>query len=67
VITRIFHRNVFYEIKREEEPLKPEAIALVSKRRNEPQPQALLPAYELGHSRRVYVDLLTQDTGLLYA
>ena len=34
------HRNVFYEIKRAEEPLKPEAIALVSKRRNEPQPQA---------------------------
>jgi hypothetical protein len=35
------HRNVFYEIKREEEPLKPEAIALVSKRRDEPRPQAL--------------------------
>ena len=35
------HRNVFYEIKREEEPLKPEAMALVSKRRNEQQPQAL--------------------------
>lgn len=34
------HRNVFYEIKREEEPLKPEAIAIVSKRRGEPQPQA---------------------------
>ena len=35
------HRNVFYEIKRDEEPLKPEAKALVSKRRNETQPQAL--------------------------
>ena len=35
------HRNVFYEIKREEEPLKPEAIALVSKRRDELRPQAL--------------------------
>lgn len=35
------HRNVFYEIKREEEPLKPEAIALVSKRRDAPRPQAL--------------------------
>ena len=35
------HRNVFYEIKRAEEPLKPEAMALVSKRRNETQPQAL--------------------------
>jgi len=35
------HRNVFYEIKREEEPLKPEAMALVSKRRDAPRPQAL--------------------------
>src|SRR5579864_6493553 len=33
------HRNVFYKIKREEEPLKPEARALISKRRNEQQPQ----------------------------
>jgi hypothetical protein len=35
------HNNVFYEIKREEEPLKPEASAVVSKRRNETRPQAL--------------------------
>jgi hypothetical protein len=35
------HRNVFFEIKRDEEPLKPEAVALMSKRRNEPLPQAL--------------------------
>ncbi len=35
------HRNVFYEINREEEPLKPEAKALVSKRRDAPRPQAL--------------------------
>ena len=33
------HRNVFYEIKREEEPLKPEAIALVSKRRDDHGPR----------------------------
>lgn len=35
------HRNVFYEIKRDAEPLKPEAIALVTKRRDAPRPQAL--------------------------
>lgn len=35
------HRNVFYEIKPAEEPLKPEAIALVAKRREAPRPQAL--------------------------
>ncbi|HEV2202055.1 MAG TPA: hypothetical protein VGR73_19725 [Bryobacteraceae bacterium] len=35
------HRNVFYEIKREEEPLKPAASALVAKRRDAPRPQAL--------------------------
>jgi hypothetical protein len=35
------HRNVFYEIKAAEEPLKPEAKALVSKRRDAPRPQAL--------------------------
>ena len=35
------HRNVFYEIKPSEEPLKPEAIALVRQRLNAPRPQAL--------------------------
>lgn len=34
------HRNVFYEIKREEEPLTPAAIGLVNKRRDDPRPQA---------------------------
>ncbi len=33
------HRNVFFGMKREEEPLKPEAIAVLSKRRNEQPPQ----------------------------
>ena len=32
-------RNVFFGMKREEEPLKPEAIAVLSKRRNEQPPQ----------------------------
>src|SRR5258707_4639479 len=35
------HRNDFYEIKPKEEPLTPAAIALVSKRRDAPRPQAL--------------------------
>jgi len=33
------HRNVFFGMKPEEEPLKPEAIAVLSKRRNEQPPQ----------------------------
>ena len=33
------HRNVFFGMKREEEPLKPEAIAVISKRQNEQPPQ----------------------------
>jgi hypothetical protein len=33
------HRNVFFGMKREDEPLKPEAIAILSKRRNEQPPQ----------------------------
>ena len=32
-------RNVFFGMKREEEPLKPEAIAVLAKRRNEQPPQ----------------------------
>ena len=32
-------RNVFFGMKREDEPLKPEAIAVLSKRRNEQPPQ----------------------------
>lgn len=35
------HRNVFYEIKRDQEPLKPEAIAIVNSRRDKPRPQSL--------------------------
>ena len=33
------HRNVFFGMKREQEPLKPEAIAILSKRQNEQPPQ----------------------------
>jgi hypothetical protein len=33
------HRNVFFGIKREDEPLKAEAIAIVSKRQNQQPPQ----------------------------
>ena len=33
------HRNVFFGMKREEEPLKPEAIAVLSKRQKEQPPQ----------------------------
>jgi len=33
------HRNVFFGLKREEEPLKPEAIAVLSKRQNQQPPQ----------------------------
>jgi len=35
------HRNVFYEIKPAQEPLKPEASAIVASRRDAPRPQAL--------------------------
>jgi hypothetical protein len=33
------HRNVFFGMKREEEPLKPEAIAVLAKRQNQQPPQ----------------------------
>jgi len=34
------HRDVFYELKSADEPLKPAALAIVSQRRDEPRPQA---------------------------
>ena len=44
------HRNVFFGMKREEEPLKAEAIAVLSKRQNRAAASGALPAS--GRTRR---------------
>ena len=59
------HRNVFFGMKREEEPLKPEAVAVLSKRKNEQPPQVRCLPQGVPGVMMVYAFKIVQTSGEL--
>ncbi len=59
------HRNVFFGMKREEEPLKSEAIAVLSKRQNEQPPQVRCLPQGVPGVMMVYAFKIVQTPGEL--